>query len=282
MREFFSLLCQKYISIGPFGAPYLWGSSLKLKFASRFINFPLTLLLLHLLVQSMSSSIDSNNSTTVIASAINDTTQSDSITNEIVKQEYKILKCKISSDLDDLDRLHIEYPWIPNSKQVRPSPALLEKKLSDLDKIYNQWHSFKDFIYYHIFDKQYFIRNDKFVVFDIDLTKLPRVFKKNDYPYQVLSNHWILWYNTQIQSVSDERITKDINNELNKLLNSNHSKQYINTFISNPTTTNNDTTNNTNSISKYGNSIEYDFVWYVNPKISVPEFFHVQVFWIII
>lgn len=201
-------------------------------------------------------------------------------------QEYKFLKCKISSNLEELNNLHRQYHWIPNSEQVRPSPEILERKLSDIEEIQKKWVSFKDFIYYRVFDKQYNIRNDKLIVFDKDLTILPRMFKKNDYPYQVNGNHYILWYSTQIQSVSDERITKDINNELYKLLlhhqqNSNNIKKDMNTNTITTTTTNDTTTTNSNvAVVTATNTIQYDYVWYLNPKISVPDFFHVQVFWI--
>jgi hypothetical protein len=55
-----------------------------------------------------------------------------------------------------------------------------------------------------------------------------------------------MWYGTKEQTRSEDEINNDI-------------------FI---------------AISNHlqGNN-EFNFAWYINPKMTVPEFFHVQVFW---
>lgn len=63
-----------------------------------------------------------------------------------------------------------------------------------------------------------------------------------------------------MQPRSDEGISKDISAELNKLLNT-RSKS-LNLFAPPPA------------------PVDFDFAWYENPKMSVPDFYHVQVFWI--
>ena len=104
------------------------------------------------------------------------------------------LRCKVSSDLNELNRLNAIYPWIPNSEQVRPPPELIEQKNIDMAEVHSRWMCSKDYIYHKVFDKQFFVRNDKYVVFDKELSHLPKVFKKNEYPYQtqgrsVTGNH---------------------------------------------------------------------------------------------
>ena len=63
-----------------------------------------------------------------------------------------------------------------------------------------------------------------------------------------------------MQPRSDEGISKDISAELNKLINS-RSKSL-------------------NLFAPPAAPVDFDFVWYENPKMSVPDFYHVQVFWI--
>ena len=94
------------------------------------------------------------------------------------------LRCKVSSDLNELNRLNAIYPWIPNSEQIRPPLELIEQKNIDMAEVHSRWMFFKDYIYHKVFDKQFFERNDKYVVFDKELSHLPKVFKKNEYPYQ--------------------------------------------------------------------------------------------------
>ena len=73
------------------------------------------------------------------------------------------------------------------------------------------------------------------------------VFQKQMFPYLIHEgHHWVTWYATKEQEKSDEEVTADVNNELKKLTNSDDG---------------------------------FEFGWYINPKMTVPEFFHVQVFW---
>lgn len=76
------------------------------------------------------------------------------------------------------------------------------------------------------------------------------IFKPSIFRYNVLpeSNHWILWNSEQ-----------NFNHDYSDLL----INQLISNFIIN--------------IIGHDN---YQFVWYKNPKPTIPEFFHVQVFWI--
>jgi len=97
---------------------------------------------------------------------------------------------------------------------------------------------------------------------------LPPVFKPNRYPYQLpvrqlpegyhefqrQTQHWILWYHhypdEPLVNPSDVVIDHDIRCELTALV-------------------------------TLHNFEAFDFIWYRNPGMSVPDMFHVQVFWIV-
>lgn len=155
-----------------------------------------------------------------------------------------ILKCRIKSNAENLIKLNKYYNWIPNDSMFRPTQENKAKKDAEIAEI-NDTNKYPnrmaDYIYETVFES------------DIKDPLLERgaklfnkiVFEPNQYPYQTQGNHYVLWFGSKIQEYSDECITDIINKKLN-------------------------TINNGNS---------YDFVWYINPKMSVPEFFHIQVFW---
>ena len=78
----------------------------------------------------------------------------------------------------------------------------------------------------------------------------PSIFRYN-IPYT--ANHYVLWNieHNLYDNIDDEIINNKIIDELNKLFG----------------------TSNDNI---------YDFAWYKNPKPTVPEYYHVQVFWIVL
>ncbi len=77
------------------------------------------------------------------------------------------------------------------------------------------------------------------------------IFKPTIFRYNIpeTTNHWILW-NTEFD-MSWKPDPKEINEVLYTLL-----------------------------YSHNANSDNFDFAWYINPKPSVKQYFHVQVFWI--
>mmetsp|Transcript_16029 Transcript_16029/g.34792 ORF Transcript_16029/g.34792 Transcript_16029/m.34792 type:complete len:119 (-) Transcript_16029:1975-2331(-) len=80
-----------------------------------------------------------------------------------------------------------------------------------------------------------------------DNLKKRRVFDRNKFPYQLPSGtkHWTMWYTYGPPEISDEQITSDIQADLRV---------------------------------RVGDD-DFDFVWYENPKMTIPEVYHVQVFW---
>ena len=78
------------------------------------------------------------------------------------------------------------------------------------------------------------------------MDKTQHVFQEQLFPYRIEDGrHFVMWYATKEQKRSDEEITSDIETELKAMT---------------------------------GTEDAFQFGWYVNPKMTVPEFFHVQVF----
>jgi len=102
-------------------------------------------------------------------------------------------------------------------------------------------------------------------------------FDANVYPYQFKTvattgtkeidscQHWNLWYlhtppDQEIKDPSDEEIDADVRRELANVVQNNHKKWF--------------------SLEKTARRHhKVDYVWYRNPGMSVPDLFHVQVFW---
>jgi len=165
-----------------------------------------------------------------------------------------MLNCKINSDLDFLDKLSKNYPWIPNSLSIRPTESNIEKKISLLNQIQDDWVETKDYIFHTIFGEKYYFNYDgkKFVQptnfeFNIKWSFQPSMFKYN--LTNPDTNHWILWNSEQ-----------DLNWE--------YPEEKINHII---------TIKLTQHLTP---NVPFQFVWYKNPKPTIPEFYHVQVFWI--
>lgn len=155
----------------------------------------------------------------------------------------------ISSDLTVLNRLHEIYPWIPGADQIRPDPTTRELKQKRLQYINETWASVHSYILHTVFGKTPVERTDgalEICLKDKHVEELI-VFRENEFPYQVgpSGRHFILWTGYQQKMYSNEEITREIEYSLNCLL----------------------------------GSTKYVFAWYENPKMTVPEFYHVQVFW---
>jgi hypothetical protein len=78
-----------------------------------------------------------------------------------------------------------------------------------------------------------------------------------EHPWQRRAQHWILWYFhfpwESLNDPGDELIDRDVRRELQVVLSSGLSSKSFD---------------------------RADYIWYRNPGMSVPEVFHVQVFWI--
>lgn len=146
-----------------------------------------------------------------------------------------MLRCKISSNIQDLNELHTQYWWIPDENMIRPDEKVLDEKRQFSNYVLNNLRSFKDFIL------------DKYFK---DITGLEWTFVKSLFPYNLVNdvNHYVLWnskydYFVEIEESKINNIIKD-------------------------------------TLKSMVGSDNFDFAWYKNPKPSIPELWHVQVFWI--
>jgi hypothetical protein len=159
-----------------------------------------------------------------------------------------MIRNKISSDVKDLNELNKQYSWLPNEIMVRPSSDERIKKEILIYQINKEWLSTKDYILHSIFGKNYQNMNGiKFVSEQANLLEWvfqPCIFRYN---LEENSNHYILW-NSKFkfnENIDDNLINEILKIEINKIIGHNN----------------------------------FDFAWYKNPKPSVMEFFHLQVFW---
>lgn len=160
-----------------------------------------------------------------------------------------LFRQEVTSDCHQLQDLHEQFAWIPGEVSIRPSDAVKAVKLETLLEVEEQWVSFSDYLLCTVFGKPKAKNGTgKFYSADREASELDMVFQANDYPYDnIQSNHWILWYGSQYRPYDSSKISKDIEDKLNRHLNDDE---------------------------------RFDFVWYENPKMSLPEFYHVHVFWI--
>ena len=155
---------------------------------------------------------------------------------------------KISSELNKLDELNAIYEWIPSSQTIRPTDIELSKKFSLMEKIENEWNSSYDYILHKVFRNPYIIIKNKKHIMEKDNIRewafVPAEFRYN-LPYE--SKHYVLWNSQQANNY--EFSDKLINNLI---------------FM---------------FIHKQVQTYRFNYAWYKNPKPSIDQLFHVQVFW---
>ena len=183
----------------------------------------------------------------------------------LVSAENQV-NCRISSNLQDLDIMHEKYGWIPNSMQIRPSTETLLRKSKYFAEIITQYATERDFLLHTIFDmpakataaeKLEVVHPPHFVLRPHSLRRT----KPNMFPYDVPDKtlhfvHWIYPHFGMIE-VSDGKLVLLDENETNKTIK--NQLQYY-----------------------FGPRTHFEFVWDVNPKMSLPHektgILHVHVF----
>lgn len=63
----------------------------------------------------------------------------------------RLLKCRISSDLEVMDEFHSKYSWIPSSKHIRPTEDTIRRKQAYLTTEVPKYETSADFILHNIF-----------------------------------------------------------------------------------------------------------------------------------
>jgi hypothetical protein len=161
----------------------------------------------------------------------------------------RMLCCQISSDIQDLNELHRQYNWIPDENMIRPTPAILEDKRAFSEYVLRNWTSFRDFILDTHFKYPVDSKDGHKYICD-KVEKSEWTFQKSLFPYNLPPevNHYILW------------------NSLYDYFND-FDESVINTIIK-------------DTLEITVGAGNFDFAWYKNPKPSIPELWHCQVFWV--
>jgi len=156
---------------------------------------------------------------------------------------------RISPAIEDLNRLSETYDWIPNEHTIRPSAEDLAEKRRVMALIEASYRTIQDFanevgIIYDCSAAEDFVRTSIF-----NNTNEPWVFKPSNFRYNLPahSNHYVLW-NTSCPisaDFDDALINEQIDISLKNIVGHNR----------------------------------FMFAWYKNPKPTIMEFWHVQVFW---
>ena len=160
-----------------------------------------------------------------------------------------MIRTKISSDFKYLNELHKKYWWIPNETMIRPCPKILDDKYHFSNYILHNWISFKDFILNTHFKYPIDIEDGHIYVLDTP-RKIEWNFQKSLFPYNLPSNvnHYVLWNSLRdyFHLFDDSLINNIIKETLESMVDCD----------------------------------SFDFAWYINPKPSITELWHCQVFWI--
>jgi hypothetical protein len=159
-----------------------------------------------------------------------------------------MLRSRISADIKDLNKLHETHRWIPNESMIRPNEKTLEIKQQFNRYIDNMWMSPKDYILATHFKYETDMEDGRIYVPNV--TQNEWNFSESMFPYNVRTgtHHYVLW-NSSINYYHQFEEQK-----INKLIIGN--------------------------LKKITESDKFKFVWYINPKPSIPELWHCQVFWV--
>ncbi len=159
-----------------------------------------------------------------------------------------LLRSKISSNTEDLNELHKGRWWIPDETMIRPQKDVLDSKREFSRNILTKWGSFRDFILDTHFRYPVNKYNNLLIVNDVK--KEEWNFRASLFPYNLAAdvNHYILWNSkydcfTEFDEIKINGIIKEC-------------------------------------LSSMLDSDKFDFAWYLNPKPSISELWHCQVFWI--
>ena len=156
------------------------------------------------------------------------------------------INCKISPDLKVLNNYNILYNWIPNENQIRPSDMNIFIKNILKTKIDLEYNSTRDYILTNLFNFKYYLLDGKYKALEKD-TKLHK-FEVSRFKYKLNKKtfHYIMWYNCNKENLTDKEIDQDIRRGIYNLLKTD----------------------------------EYEYVWYENPKMTISDVYHLQVFFI--
>ena len=155
------------------------------------------------------------------------------------------LQTRISSDIEELSLLHEVYGWVPGKEHVRPTPAVRAQKELLLSNLSSMWSSPADWVFHHVFASPT-SRGADGKRSAARPAAGATVFAPNPFPYDVPrgTEHWVFWMAAPELEWPEVRIAAAL----------------------------------AEAVDARGGG---QFVWYPNPKMSVPDanLYHVQVFW---
>lgn len=157
-------------------------------------------------------------------------------------------QCKISPCLFNLNTLNKKYDWIPGENNIRPLEIIIDRKNEYNKNIINFYENEKHFILSEIFCFESSFNKDGKIFVEGNNIYKKHILQQNMFPYNVKKDtrHYVMWYSYFDNTLDEEKINKDIYNQIKLLV------------------------KNSN----------FDFVWYENPKKTVKDIYHLQVFWI--
>lgn len=155
-----------------------------------------------------------------------------------------LLRCRVSSDLDLLEAVNMAFPWVPGRESIRPSEATKALKRTAMEATNGRFDVNRWSIEFFgaAWDVVLSSRQDPCKE-ELDARIRLYHFAPNLFPYAVPegTKHYILWLPSTVAVDEDT----------------------VNRFL-------------TEAVFKEGGE---DFVWYENPKPTILEIWHVQVFW---
>ena len=157
------------------------------------------------------------------------------------------LNCEIHPDIEILNAYNKLYSWIPNGSQIRPSEKNIEMKNIMMSKIKEEYNSMKDYILITVFNYKFNKNKDKkyeAIDYNIKLNKL----EVCRFKYNVNNStfHYIMWYTCEKEDLIPKEINRDIYRSIYNIL----------------------------------RTPNFKYVYYENPKMSVPEIYHIHVFFV--
>jgi hypothetical protein len=161
------------------------------------------------------------------------------------------IRGRISADVADLDALKAAHgtslSWIPDSSTCRPPPEKLLEKAKLRESIMIEWRTVIDYIAHTVFDCDVMIDSLTRKKYTSCAIEGKKRFVQCIFPYQIATgHHCVLWYGSQTE-IPDDIINQDC-------------VRFIQSIV--------------------GTEAKFQFGWYLNPKKTIKEIFHVQVFWI--
>jgi len=163
-------------------------------------------------------------------------------------RERGYLNCEIPSGLDSLDELE-SFGFLPGRFNCRPTPEVLAVKQQYLDEVIQYYDSVGDRVLEEIFECPVFVNPDENrLTARMQMDDNRRKFQVHKFPYSLPKDvlHYVMWYTQEGTTLTASDITKHIEEDIKDIC---------------------------------GDAYSYEFGWYENPKMTVLEVYHVQVFW---